>query len=261
MKKSVSVIVSVPVEKVETLVDFVEELNTDEIEVVEEETPVEGDQPVTDIEDTTVPEVVYDVTVTYGVNFRDKPSTDQDSIIYRMLTKGEKIRVIYEYDENWLFIEVQDGTRGVVSSKSQYTNYVKKEDLGNKMKMLISHGESFMGSPYVFGAKIGQVNDQGKRVFDCSSFTKTLVSDVLGIVIPRVSYDQAKVGIEVSKNELSVGDLVFFTSRSLPIGHVAIYAGGDRLLHTYSNESGGVRYTGFSGTQWETRFTTARRIQ
>ncbi|MNW05682.1 Murein DD-endopeptidase MepS/Murein LD-carboxypeptidase precursor [compost metagenome] len=80
----------------------------------------------------------------------------------------------------------------------------------------------------------------------------------MSIELPRVSYDQAKAGKEVGINELRTGDLLFFSARGLAIGHVAIYAGNNQLLHTYSKELG-VHVEPFD-SQWKKRFVTARRV-
>lgn len=75
---------------------------------------------------------------------------------------------------------------------------------------------------------------------------------------PRVSYDQAKEGQKVGLNELRKGDLLFFSARDLEIGHVAIYAGNNKLLHTFSKERG-VHFDTLDG-KWQNRFVTARRL-
>ncbi|WP_324617936.1 NlpC/P60 family protein [Cohnella cholangitidis] len=46
--------------------------------------------------------------------------------------------------------------------------------------------------------------------------------------------------------------------RGLDIGHVGIYVGDNRILHTYSKEQG-VHFEEFSD-KWKKRFVTARRM-
>lgn len=43
------------------------------------------------------------------------------------------------------------------------------------------------------------------------------------------------------------------------ITHVGIYMGDDKLLQTFSKESGGVKITNFSDTHWEYRFIMGGR--
>lgn len=86
-------------------------------------------------------------------------------------------------------------------------------------------------SPYVYGA--GGENGPGSSV-DCSAFTKA-VYNKLGINLPRVSYDQAKVGTKVSYtpgdySTLLPGDLVIMNN----YGHCGIYAGDGMVIHASS---------------------------
>lgn len=118
---------------------------------------------------------------------------------------------------------------------------------------ILATGEKYMGTPYKYGASYGQT-----RTFDCSSFTKTVFAEN-GITLPRSSRQQATVGTPVSRNQLQKGDLIFTsTSYSSNISHVAIYAGNDRVLHTYG--PGGVRYDKFSGSWLDRAYITARRV-
>jgi cell wall-associated NlpC family hydrolase len=118
---------------------------------------------------------------------------------------------------------------------------------------VIAQGNKFLGTPYRFGS-----SSSTTKTFDCSSFTQRVFKNALGYSLPRNSSSQAKVGSYVSRSDLQTGDLVFFTvSGKKGINHVAIYAGNNRLLHTYG--SGGVKYTGLTGS-WSSRYVTARRI-
>lgn len=130
-----------------------------------------------------------------------------------------------------------------------------KPAAGTVADQVIEAGKKYMGTPYKFGSSKNTTS-----TFDCSSFTQRTFHDV-GISLPRDSRQQSTVGQEVSIGQLQKGDLVFFRtsgSSSDRITHVAIYAGNDQLLHTYG--SPGVTFSKFSGTNWEKRFVTARRV-
>lgn len=123
----------------------------------------------------------------------------------------------------------------------------------------IFYGRQYLGTPYKFGAKMGQT-----RTFDCSSFTKTVYAKI-GITLPRVTRDQAKRGTYVSKNNLKVGDLLFFSTPGRvnkkgydKIGHVGIYVGHGTMLHTYGE--GGVKYSTITKGWWKDHYVTARRV-
>jgi cell wall-associated NlpC family hydrolase len=123
-----------------------------------------------------------------------------------------------------------------------------------KADKIIQTANRYLGTPYEYGAKYGQT-----RTFDCSSFVKYVYAKN-GITLPRSSREQATVGTAVSMKNLKKGDLVFFKASknsSSRITHVAIYAGNNRLLHTYGE--GGVRYTKFND-YWKGRYVKARRV-
>jgi len=81
-----------------------------------------------------------------------------------------------------------------------------------------------LGKTYKWGGN-------GPYAYDCSGFTKE-VFELNGINIPRVSKDQAKVGLKISKKNLQKGDLVFFDDKeSSVVSHVGIYLGKGKFIH------------------------------
>ena len=91
------------------------------------------------------------------------------------------------------------------------------------------NAESLLGLPYVWGAT-------GPSSYDCSGFTRKIYGDV-GIHLPRVSREQAKIGKFLKFNQLKKGDMVFFaTKRNHPrkVTHVGIYLGNGNFIHASS---------------------------
>ncbi|WP_314588040.1 stalk domain-containing protein [Paenibacillus terrigena] len=197
--------------------------------------------------------VEYETSILQGVNLRTSPNSQNDSNALGLLPAGEKIHVIREVDALWLEVQTKNNGNGYISAKPKYTDYTSPALIQKQGSELIATGMKYLGAPYVFGASPDQT-----KTFDCSSFVKRVFEDTLSIDLPRVSYEQAKVGKEVKLDDLRVGDLLFFTARKLDIGHVAIYAGNNQILHTYSKEQG-VHMEAFEG-QWKKRFVTARRV-
>lgn len=119
---------------------------------------------------------------------------------------------------------------------------------------LVLEARQYLGTPYLFGAKYGQT-----ATFDCSSFMKTVFAQY-DIDLPRVSRNQAKEGTYVSRSDLQVGDLVFFTTKDSggKIGHVGMYTGDGMMIHTYGE--GGVKYSTIASGWWNDHYVTARRI-
>ena len=84
----------------------------------------------------------------------------------------------------------------------------------------IKYALAQIGDRYVFGA-------DGLTTWDCSGLTMRAFG-AAGVSLPHSSRAQYKYGKAISRKELQPGDLVFFGK---PISHVAIYLGGNRMLH------------------------------
>ncbi|NMP09966.1 stalk domain-containing protein [Paenibacillus polymyxa] len=192
-------------------------------------------------------------TILSGVNLRSKPDSSEASPSLRLIPTGEKVHVIREVNALWLEVRTKNNLTGYISAKPKYSDYTSTSLAERQGDELIAYGQKFLGTPYKFGAATGQT-----ATFDCSSFVGEVFRHTLSIDLPRVSYDQAKEGREVGLNELRKGDLLFFSARELEIGHVAIYAGNNKLLHTFSKERG-VHFDTFDD-KWKKRFVTARRL-
>jgi len=118
-----------------------------------------------------------------------------------------------------------------------------------------SRAKSFLGTPYVWGAT-------GPNKFDCSGFTQWVFRDV-GINIPRVSRDQARVGQFISFNNLQRGDMMFFDThkrRTGKVTHVGIYLGNGNFIHASSAGKKVVIYNFNQKTFYKKRFLWGRRV-
>lgn len=119
---------------------------------------------------------------------------------------------------------------------------------------IILTGEKYLGTPYLFGAKAGS------GYFDCSLFTQTVFAEN-GITLPRSSRQQAQVGSFVKWGEWQKGDLLFFWTRATGegnIGHVAIYAGEGKIIHTWGTP--GVAYSNIEDYAWKNTYMSAKRV-
>ncbi|PQP81797.1 NlpC/P60 family protein [Paenibacillus sp. PCH8] len=123
-------------------------------------------------------------------------------------------------------------------------------------QQIVNYGKKFTGVPYEFGASTNTT-----KVFDCSSFMK-YIFEKYGVDLPRTSVNQSKEGSAVSKANLRVGDLVFFSSGSRSTGsnvtHVGVYAGNGQILHTYG--SPGVTLSDLDSGTWKRTYVKARRV-
>ncbi len=112
-----------------------------------------------------------------------------------------------------------------------------------KRAKLVKIARSLLDKPYKYGVKPEEAPDY----FDCSSFTQYIYKQI-GIELPRSSILQATQGREIVMENgewyLGVGDLLFFRrtkghyddslfgGRRVYIGHVAIYIGDGKIIHS-----------------------------
>jgi cell wall-associated NlpC family hydrolase/LysM repeat protein len=117
---------------------------------------------------------------------------------------------------------------------------------------LLKTAEGFRGVRYRYGA-------MSRSGTDCSGFTSQVFKSV-GVRLPRVSRDQARVGAPVSGGKMKPGDLVFFrTMRGNRITHVGIYVGKNEFIHA-SSGGGRVQISSLNDRYYHNRFVTARRV-
>jgi len=93
---------------------------------------------------------------------------------------------------------------------------------------------------------------------DCSGFVQVGFRDLYEIELPRTTRDQARQGVDVARDGLEYGDLVFFkTGRRWR--HVGIFLGGGRFLHVSSTL--GVTISSLEERYWSRRYWKAVRIE
>lgn len=85
---------------------------------------------------------------------------------------------------------------------------------------LATYALGFQGVRYLWGG----ATPQG---FDCSGLAQYVYKHAAGIDLPRVTTDQARVGVDVLGGPYLPGDLLFFHDTS----HEGISLGGDRFVH------------------------------
>jgi cell wall-associated NlpC family hydrolase len=85
---------------------------------------------------------------------------------------------------------------------------------------VVAGAEKYLGVPYVFGG-------EDRSGMDCSGLVQTVFKE-LGVAMPRVVPDQARMGAEVaSLADARPGDLIVPKGE----GHIVIYVGDGKVLH------------------------------
>jgi len=158
-----------------------------------------------------------------------------------------------EYGDDSLTDDDSEDTANI----SKPDESLKKEELLGKwnspdeMQLFVKVATGFIGAPYRFGGS-------SLKGIDCSSFVQKIYR-IFDITLPRNAREQSKVGISVTREKLTEGDLVFFhTKRSL--GHVGIYIGNNEFVHA-SSRGKVIRVDNLDAPYYQKRFQRAVRIK
>ena len=123
----------------------------------------------------------------------------------------------------------------------------------DERRLFVKVAIAFQGAPYRWGG----VNLRG---IDCSAFVQKIY-ELFDISLPRTAHEQAHVGVQIAKNKLTVGDLVFFNTKRRSLGHVGIYIGDGKFVHASSVGSRVVKIDGLDEPYYNKHFATARRLK
>ena len=116
---------------------------------------------------------------------------------------------------------------------------------------LVIFARKLLNIPYKFG---------GNTIFgiDCSAYVKK-VFGMLGMDLPRTAREQFNEGQEIEKEELSIGDLVFFRTYASFPSHVGIYLGNNLFIHA-SSRGKKVTINSLDTPYYLKRFIGAKRL-
>lgn len=123
----------------------------------------------------------------------------------------------------------------------------------DKTETLINNAMQLIGVRYRWGGNTPQSG------LDCSGFVRYVFNDTFGFLLPRKSAQMSKVGLEVGKEELRPGDLVFFNTMRHAFSHVGIYVGDNKFIHAPSRGKT-IRVDDMNKVYWVKRYNGARRI-
>ncbi len=133
---------------------------------------------------------------------------------------------------------------------SQGADVLGEQDLNP----LVTVAESFLGVKYRRGGT------NVKTGLDCSAYVQK-VFRMVGMDLPRTVREQFGAGMEVARDALLLGDLVFFkrSQKKRPV-HVGIYIGNDQFIHS-STTKRKIRVDSLNLRYFSARFIGGRRIQ
>lgn len=141
-------------------------------------------------------------------------------------------------------------------SKTQKNDFFKKytnQNYTSKKQVLNNELFDFYSQWEGVRYKLGGNNKSG---IDCSGFIQKAFKEKFDLEIPRTTVSQSKVGKEINKNELEVGDLVFFkTGRT---NHVGIYIDNGKFMHASTKI--GVTISDLQNEYFKKSYWKAQRI-
>ncbi len=198
------------------------------------------------------------------LNVRDSWTSSSTKV--GTLSFGDKVSVTGVCSNGWFRIHYKSFTAYVSGDYLSDQAASKPSESGNSSGSSGSSGStggsglaaeiaefamSFVGYSYVWA---GASPSTG---FDCSGLMYYCLTQY-GYSMNRTADDQMKQGSSVSRDELAVGDLVFF-GYSGYANHVGMYIGNGNFVHA-STPSTGVRINSLDETYYKTRYIGARRI-
>lgn len=206
------------------------------------------------------------------VRVRKEASTSSEIVI--SIPVNTAVEVVAEQGE-WSQVKV-NGKEGYISSSllsatkqettSRSTTTPRKTDTNTaqqkqpekttntpkssgKGSTVLATAQQYIGCKYVYGG----TTPSG---FDCSGFT-SYVYKAHGVSLSRTAAGQYSNGVAVSRSDLQPGDLVMFGKSG--ISHVAIYAGGGKIVHA-ANSSRGVTTDTINSGYYNKNYVGARRV-
>lgn len=211
---------------------------------------------------------------TSSIYVRKGPGTENEVIDTLIL--NNKVKVVAE-NGDWYKVEVAGKTgyiakrllsdkqvnatsRGEVSREEEEIkdteNNTTSDNVVQKSKgeEIVEYAKKYLGCKYVYGGS-------GPDKFDCSGFTMYVLKN-FGVTLSHSATAQSRVGAHVEKENLQLGDLVFFTDYETGkgIGHCGIYIGDGNFIHASSGTGYCVKISTLTSGSYLKRYETARRI-
>lgn len=170
----------------------------------------------------------------YGFAYTE---ADENSQTVSDLTWGD-LFVVKDTLTDFYEIAYPDARKGFILKPEAISYQDWKKMTSPSPEALTKTAFRMIGLPYLWGGT-------SWKGVDCSGYMR-MVYQTNGILLPRDASQQAFVGEEVSFENLSVGDLLFFGEKATPekperVVHVGMWLGNNEFIHS----SGMVRISSF----------------
>ncbi|MCA6998598.1 bifunctional murein DD-endopeptidase/murein LD-carboxypeptidase [Dickeya solani] len=142
---------------------------------------------------------------------------------------------------------VNGGDPSLQASQDEFEAMVRNVEVKSK---LLEQYASWKGVRYRLGG-------DSRKGIDCSGFVQRTFHEQFGMDLPRSSYEQQDIGVQIQRNKLRPGDLVVFHAGSTG-RHMGIYIGNQQFVH--ASTSIGVTISSMDDNYWKPRYREARRV-
>lgn len=226
----------------ELTIPIAENLNVDSPEVIAENAPVQLKADIPVITNAIQPHITSEPR-TYKVKKGDSlwSIAKKNSLrvadlkkLNHLKSRKLKLGQVLVLEKEPVETLAKTGTPLVIRAETaaKYAEQLKEisssaeSDYSETKDFLISIAQNTLGIPYKFGAS-------SFKATDCSGYVK-MVFNLIGMDLPRSAREQFKVGQSVEREDLSIGDLVFFKTYAPFPSHVGIYLGNNLFVHASS---------------------------
>ncbi|MEM5768132.1 MAG: NlpC/P60 family protein, partial [Bacillota bacterium] len=132
--------------------------------------------------------------------------------------------------------------------------YSRPENFREHENPILREAVKYIGTPYLLG---GETPDG----FDCSYLVQTVFRDAKNIYLPRITYNQIKLGETIDFENKHPGDVIYFMGKWEEDGlthHAGIYLGDNYVIHASGDE--GMTTISYLGQSLMDRYLSVKRF-
>lgn len=204
-------------------------------------------------------DTLWNISVRYGINPEELKEINglQDNSLkigQKLLLTKRTLEVENDTPSNQLIFEQSKISSSTLLQKVEEVKELAKSDELSGLSMrerLIVFAKRLMHLPYRFGGN-------GPFGIDCSAYVQKVYS-LIGLNLPRSAREQFHLGEKIRKEDLAVGDLVFFRTYASFPSHVGIYLGNNLFIHA-SSKTKKVTIDSLETPYYLKRFIGARKL-